>query len=361
MTETLTPSIAEQRVSLVCLSIGRSWTLDWQKSYWRGFPVHLIYADGTPVGGQADGAGFEGSFSWEALALPRRSYLERLDAALARCDTEFVALIDDEEVYFFSGINRAIELLDAEQRYSCAGGTVSDARLSAAQFLVRPWAGRLTDWSEPFQLEADDPCVRVARIISMMRTANLYYTVVRTHVLRHIVEGMQKLDLSKTLPGYEIALTAGLAISGTYCMGNYLFWCRMGSSAPHSTLRETLNREEVESIGRFLIDLDGQLGQRSGSNGPVDGQVLQTQLSKSMRERDYRRLRLPPAQPGVRAGRIQSQFSQARLVGSFNDTEVLVDDMRWAAGGLEVHDEELMHLAETALNGIRPHDSLTEP
>lgn len=74
--------------------------------------------------------------------------MERLDAALERCTTGYVALIDDEEAYFFSGIARAIELLDSRPEYSCAGGTVADARLSGSDFIIRPWAGRLIDWSK---------------------------------------------------------------------------------------------------------------------------------------------------------------------------------------------------------------------
>lgn len=353
-------SSAETRLSLICLSVGRPWTLAWQMSYWSGFPAHLIHVDGTSGLDWRVKSGSDGVFSWDALTLPEHSYMERLDAALERCTTDYVALIDDEEAYFFSGIVRAIELLDSRPEYSCAGGTVADARLSGSNFIIRPWAGRLMDWSKSFCLEAEDPCARVKDMVSELRTGNLYYTVVRTSVLRAIVTNLQQLNLSKTLLGYEIALTSGLALAGRYRMGDYLFWCRMGGSTPQSKLRDELNSEEVMATTRFLVNLDGLLGPRVGSKGPVDVQALEGHLERALREFDRRRRLLPPVQPVLRDDRFLRQLGRARLVGSAAGTEVLVDDERWAADGVEVHDRELMYLAEAALNGIRPPESLVE-
>jgi hypothetical protein len=217
------------------------------------------------------------------------------------------------------------------------------------------------DWSAPFALEADDPVDRVGQLISNLRTGNLYYTVVRAETLKTIVQLLRDVDLSETLLGYEIALTAGLAVAGRYEMGDYAFWCRMGGSLSGSTLRETLNAREKESLAQYLIDLDLRLGSRNGSTTPIDSHALRTRLYESLLEFDERRLSLPPVKTAETGSRHEDQIRGARLISSFEGTDILLNLGALDPTALVINADELVHLATTALNGLRPVESLTEP
>ena len=240
-------------LTVICVTYGRPWSTQWQKALWAPYPLDLVLADGSDDLPAGSSSGQAGRCRWTKLDMPGSTYFERFQAAGLAVRTRHAILIDDEEAYFYSGLLAASQELDRNPQASCAGGSAAHVRRVQRKLLARPFSGRIADWSVPFALEDDDPAVRIEQVLSTYRTGNLYYSVIRANFLKDFCLHAPVQEVEETLIGLEFLWVASLAASGSYSMGRYPFWLRMGGSQASSrTLRETLSDSEIDAIATYV-------------------------------------------------------------------------------------------------------------
>ena len=346
----MTSSEQHHAVSVLCLTRGRQWTVEWQKSLWAPYPVDLIVADGTPgiahevVSGQAQAC------RWTVLSMPGASYLERLRRATEVIQTRHAILIDDEEAYLYSGLVRASNELDQTPSASCAGGSAGYVRTVNGRIRIRPFSGRIADWSIPFELRDPDPEVRIEKVFSTYRTGNLYYSVVRSEFLKDFATVGPLAGLEETLLGAEFLWSAALAASGTYSMGDYPFWLRMGGSQPSATLlRNSLADSEVDAIANRVVTVCRQSPIWLGNPG-----AIARSLHNGIRKFEDRVFgsEMPSREEAQQRSRDENYLK------SFLSPDAYLEGFLGPL--LPTFGEDLRHIVGLARTAVRPRESLED-
>ena len=338
----------ERRLSVVCLTYARRWTIEWQKALWSPYPIDLIIADGSPDIARCSSSGTSEACRWQVLDMPGATYSERLREAADAIVTRHAVIIDDEEAYLYSGLARASERLDDDPAASCAGGSAAYMRSVDGRTRVRPFAGRIADWSIPFALEEPEPELRIERMLSTYRTGNIFYSVVRAGFLKDFAAAGPVPEIDGTLVGFEYLWTAALAATGTYSMGAYPFWFRMGGSQPGATqLRVRLTDHEIHAIAARIEAL-ARL-----ARGPTnDVEVFEVALRRGIRVCEERVF--GPQMPSPDAARRRSQDPD--YLRSFIAPESYLSSFGEALP--PSFTEELRHVVGLAQSSVRPAGSL---
>jgi len=106
-----------KRLTVVIPSYGRREFLKRQISYWNGSLVQVLILDGSDV--SAYDLQFPQNFRY---VHSREGFLQRLLSATEMVDTEFVALLPDDEFFLESGLVDAIDYMDSnDQAIGCVG------------------------------------------------------------------------------------------------------------------------------------------------------------------------------------------------------------------------------------------------
>jgi glycosyltransferase domain-containing protein len=217
----------------VILSYNRQDVLRRQLLYFANKPVHLIFADGSNADWGIGDSGSLGKMTWEYFRVTGfGSYLTRLRIAVRRVETEFMFFIDDEECILWTGVEKAVEFLKRNPDHSCAGGRADIMEITKRMIAVRPWG----HWAEPFALLQLSGLDRLEVVCSQIRTANIYYQVLRTSDVQCYVEVVdQNLSIENRYSGFlEIALSGYLTLVGKWQMGTYPYWIRYRGLVKHS-------------------------------------------------------------------------------------------------------------------------------
>jgi glycosyltransferase domain-containing protein len=196
--------------------------------------------------------------TWEYFRIPGQS-LNRYRKAISKVETEFMFFIDDEECILPSGVERAIRFLEANPDHSCAGGRVAIASLVNRRIWVDRW-GR---WSSPFSLSDEDPIARMSKMIKTNRTANLYYQIHRTTIVKKFAELPLDHEFERNYLGsFEIMFTGYVATHGKWIRGDFPFWFRYGGSiaVPSTTPSFMSVSEATEMMKWFEYVLAGAFG-----------------------------------------------------------------------------------------------------
>jgi glycosyltransferase domain-containing protein len=212
----------------VIVSYNRQDVLRRQLLYYANKPIHLIFADGSDDDWGGGDAGSIGKMTWEYFRISGyNSVLKRLVEAVHRVETEFMFFIDDEECILWTGVEQAVEFLKQNPEHSCAGGRVEIAN-SANR---RIWVDRWGHWSRPFSLPDEDPIARLISLNKAKRTANLYYQIHRTLIVKEFYKRLPDFDVRELYLGsVEIMFTGFVTLHGKWTRGDYPFWFRYGSS-----------------------------------------------------------------------------------------------------------------------------------
>ena len=340
----------ERRVSVVCLTYARRWTIEWQKALWSPYPIDLIIADGSPDIAKGYSSGTSEACRWQVFDMPGATYAERLRKAADAIATRHAIIIDDEEAYLYSGLARASQRLDDDPASSCAGGSAAYMRSVDGRTKVRRFAGRIADWSTPFELEEPAPELRIERMLSTYRTGNIFYSVVRAGFLKDFAAAGPLPEIDGTLIGFEYLWTAALAAVGTYSMGAYPFWFRMGGSQPGATrLRVRLTDHEIYAIAN-RIEVLARL-----APGPTsDAKAVEGALRRGIRVWEERVF--GPQMPSPDEARRRSEDSD--YLRSFISPESYLSGFGEAL--TPSFAEELQHVVRLAQSPVRPAGSLND-
>ncbi|MCZ2207660.1 TIGR00180 family glycosyltransferase [Cylindrospermopsis raciborskii] len=210
------------KLDYFCLSYERQNFIRRQLAYFHTCSTKIIFADGSLVHLGINCQSSIGQLEWQYLHIPGAgTYVERFMAALDIVDTDYVCLMDDADVMLASGLELAVRELDENKDLLFAGGKVGS--FSSSDGLVS--FGKWGHWTNSFSIEMDDPVKRLISTIESVRTANLFYTVVRTVEFRNLMGKVLGIKFSYNSAS-ELLLTGLLAVNSKYKIGEYPFWMR---------------------------------------------------------------------------------------------------------------------------------------
>ena len=246
----------------VIVSYNRQDVLRRQILYYANKPIHLIFADGSDDDWGSGDSGSIGEMTWEYFRISGyNSVLKRLVEAVHRVESEFMFFIDDEECILWTGVEQAVEFLRQNPDHSCAGGAVLRASkgLSAKRFQPRSFA--LSTWhnfNSSFDLTDSDPISRIYKLNNEGRTANIYYQVHRSKIVKAYSQKIMNFDFIEKYTGtLEIIFTSFVIKHGKWAKCEYPYWFRFGESVlSPNKLPRYMSAKDCEEVTRLLIEGD---------------------------------------------------------------------------------------------------------
>lgn len=193
-------------------------------------PINAIVADGSKSVWDSGDRGNIGSLNWTYFHLSGEfTYLERLKKAVRLVNTEFVCLVDDQDVYFPSVHQETIRIHNLEEGiYSCVASSVGRLFKSQSYFSLSDWG----HWSQDFSFNSENPCRRAAEVIENRRTANFYYQPIKTEQLKEFLDILEPVigKEREFVWGFiENALAIYLAGKGQLKIISSIGWLRVDS------------------------------------------------------------------------------------------------------------------------------------
>ena len=239
-------------VTAVILTLNRPDVLRRQLLYYANKPVHLIFADGSDVDWGGGDSGSSGEMTWEYFRVEGyHSFSERLSESCLRVKTDFIFFLDDEEPILWTGIEKAIEFLEQNSDYSCAGGRVDHMRQYSGYLGIMSYR----HWGEKFEISGESPLERLKVLMFSGRNLNLVWQVMRTNEVKRFVRMSQTEFFFK--PGryiglYELGLSGFLVITGKWKMGDYPYWIRYGGSQKSQERNKYFDIEDAKILAELF-------------------------------------------------------------------------------------------------------------
>lgn len=252
------------QITAIILTINKPSHLRRQLLYYANKPVHLILADGS----DSDwGSGYQGSIgemSWEYFRIAgTKTYLKRQAEASRRIKTDFVFLVDHEECILWSGVKQAIDFLNTNREFACAGGRADTAQLSRKRLCLIPHYNNKNN----FELTEDDALERFKHGFQVKRGRDLTYQIKRAADFKVFAETMENLSLegkSRYIP--EILQFGYISLIGKYKSQEYPFWIRNGgSTVPMHGDPDRPTLADVEQMGDLIFRAFEKQNQMFGS------------------------------------------------------------------------------------------------
>lgn len=209
-------------LTIICLTYERHSYIRRQIAYFYDCPINLWFMDGSKNSINFEGTNFKsGQLKWIYQHLPEMNYHERLLLAMEKLETEYVCLLPDDDIILKTGLEMAINNLDVYKNLQFAGGKAG--RISSKIDIV----GFCRDarWSDDLFLDFADISERLYKMISLNRTANIFYVVGRGNIFKEIYKISNRVQFSFA-SATEILMTGLSLIQSKYKTGDYPFWIR---------------------------------------------------------------------------------------------------------------------------------------
>ncbi len=216
--------------------------------YFSDCGVQVIIADGSSSRLFCADEGVFGALRWRYLHISgANTLLQRLAGALEMVDTEYFCFLDDCDFLLVSGLKKAVSQLTFNKNLNVAGGRVAEyfARLKSSEgfelVAVRDWG----HWSAPYSVGSSGrPEERLRELISDVRTASWFYTVIRADALQQALTGAFRLKISEADAG-ELIICGILALSSSFAVGEYPHWMRgTVPPVPKKLFGDAISRDE---------------------------------------------------------------------------------------------------------------------
>lgn len=148
-----------------------------------------IVIDGSSEPWGSGVTGDVGTLNWRYIHIPgEATYLERLRKGLEEVQTDFICLLDDQDMYFPSSHLKAAQIqIDSEGLLS---GVATKVGLNFTNQGLEQYA-KWGHWTEPIEFEEEKKCQRSFSLLSKRRTANFYYMPIKTKLMREFIQIMK--------------------------------------------------------------------------------------------------------------------------------------------------------------------------
>jgi glycosyltransferase domain-containing protein len=231
-------------VSLVMPTYGRPALVLRQIMYLSRYDFHLIIADGS-----RDPIFQENNLQFDKLKITyiheagEFTYPGRLFRAIELCETEFLLLMDDSDIYLPSSIQLIAKKMQRNHQLMISG-QVSVLHNTIMGARITNWG----HWSDDFSLLDDKPEDRINKLIANVRTANLFYSIFRTENLLQLSKVAQKFsteeDIGRIHKNIELIVTISAAIAQKYLKTDIPFHLRVDTPELSLQNRRTDRKEE---------------------------------------------------------------------------------------------------------------------
>lgn len=183
---------ADKKITLLMLTYGRPALVLRQILFLSSYHYHLVIADGSrnPIFHTTDHQ-FNNLKVTYFHEPGEGTYVSRLIRAIEFCQSEFVLLMDDSDIYVPSSIGLLVEKMKEKEGW-IFGGQVSVLHKTIQGARVVDWG----QWSSNLHLEEEQAGERIGRILKEQRTANLYYTIFQAEFMRKLSKIFQEFLLS---------------------------------------------------------------------------------------------------------------------------------------------------------------------
>jgi hypothetical protein len=186
-----------------------------------------VVIDGSPVEWGSGNLGAIGALNWEYRHIPGEfNYLERMRMGLNLIESEYVCLLDDQDMYFPSSHMEAIqELKSLGSKFSCIA-TKPGRSFSFDEIQQYCHWGH---WTKELNFQDEFACQRASNLLDKRRTANLYYAPIKTELLK---EFLRQIEITINKEQYyvwgfaENALAIFLASKGHIGFSKRVGWLR---------------------------------------------------------------------------------------------------------------------------------------
>lgn len=230
-----TPNLS--RVTIVIPTLGRPEFVERQIAYWSNSQAKIIILDGSKEKITRD------SFPLNITYVHQTNgFLQRLRTATGMVNTEFVALLADDEFFLKSGIEDAVQFLDTNvQTIGCVGRCLYFF-VDQGRFLV---SHAYRDW-KPFPSQRDDLGMRLDADLPPNKTHMAMYGIYRCEAWRKMFSRAYAVQFSCGYV-YERLLNLQRTILGKTEIIESLLWMRSKENPPvvHSDIPRTLGRDFV--------------------------------------------------------------------------------------------------------------------
>lgn len=226
-----------KRLTVVIPSYGRREFLKRQISYWNGSLVQVLILDGSDVSGYD--LQFPQNFRY---VHSREGFLQRLLSATEMVDTEFVALLPDDEFFLESGLVDAIDHMDSnDQAIGCVGRCLYFF-VDQGRFLL---SHAYRDWRPfpPAPISLDD---RLDLDLPPNKTHMAMYGIYRRNHWITMIRGAYSVPFSSGYV-YERLLNFQRSVLGRTEIIDSLLWMRSKENPP------VTNSEFPRTRGRDFV------------------------------------------------------------------------------------------------------------
>lgn len=245
------------KLTIVVPTFNRQGFILRQLEYLCRFPVTLIIADGSDFPMSIPRKYYNEYFKLIYFHMPGAHTLrQRILRSIIHIHTQFACFLDDADFLLVSGLVRAISDLSDNDKASVAAGVVARAKNSNGKILFEN-DGQGTS---SFGLNDIDPGKRITDLTRLMRTANLYYSVVKANLFCESAEKTFSESYSYA-SAYEMLFTGLLCIDAPFALAGYPFWIRTDVASVSQKLYATSrsgvhwyikNREETHTMMNIL-------------------------------------------------------------------------------------------------------------
>ena len=225
------------RVTIVIPTFGRPQFVERQIEYWSDSHARVVILDGSKEKITRD------RFPLNITYLHQTDgFLQRLRTATEIVNTEFVALLGDDEFFLKSGIQDAVRYLDTNIKVIGCVGRCLYFFVDQGRFLV---SHAYRDW-KPFSSHIDDLPLRLDADLPPNETHMAMYGIYRREVWNKMFSRAYEVQFSCGYV-YERLLNLQRTTLGKTEIIESLLWLRSKENAPviHSDIPRTLGRDFV--------------------------------------------------------------------------------------------------------------------
>ena len=213
------------KLTIICLTLNRHHYIRRQLLYFADKPIELIIADGSKRSLKFSKAEKLGKMTWKYFNdKSADNYHKRLIKASKLVKTKYVCIIDDADIFLWSGINKIIQYLDKNSNIQCAGGFSANGSLfpKTNSILCKD---NMRATNKIIELKSNAP-ERLIQLISKQLTGAVYYSIIRSKLFLKLVNEVYKKKSSYPISD-ELTWCALLAINSKIVIKNVPYCIRM--------------------------------------------------------------------------------------------------------------------------------------
>lgn len=229
--------------------------------YYSAHPITLVIADGSPQPMNIASSGELVKAKWFYFNIPgANTILDRLKVATNLVSTEYFAFLDDGDLIFGSGLDSGVRTLTHLKEESLYCG-----RVGAWKSRVKTSLGNDVNafvnwghWTQVYENTNSNVSERMTSMISGMRSANYYYTLMRRDRYLDCFREMLELSISNA-DAVELIWCGLLAGTSGLSIKNIPFWMRGDTPAVSHELYGKAAKRSEWVYPAFAEEIDGAI------------------------------------------------------------------------------------------------------